>query len=183
MSTKTKTTILDELAERENAAAEAKTTEREAFREMDAERAYLKALHDERDRLVARDPELVDHRGAGVDEDGPIAAIDKKIAGARDLKDLIARHDHALRITGAKRQSLEDWRRHHAADLRQALLPLAVDLHAEANSALDRAREMADKYVGFSQRFEQLTGERTASLDSASGTRQLLESVAFPEVA
>lgn len=189
-ATKTRTTtsattgVLRDLEQREAAVAALAATEREAGARATQAAEELKALRDERHRLLMKEPGLFDHRGEanGDIEDNPVTLVDAAIAKSANVGDLQAQYEHAKRLSNRGEQGLKDWTRSHADELAEALRPALLQRHIEAQGPLDEATEAVAAYAALGRRFEVVTGQRLSALEHVSNLRLLLKRNAVPEV-
>jgi hypothetical protein len=176
--------VLTELEQREAAVAELAAAEREAGARARQAAEELKALRDERHRLLTREPGLFDHRGgANVDvENNPVTLVDEAIAKSADVGDLVAQYEHRKRLRSRGEQGVKDWTRARADALAEALAPMLNQQHIEAQARLDEAAEAVATLASLGRRYEVLTGGRLSGLEHLGNLVHLIERNGVPQV-
>jgi hypothetical protein len=155
--TRRKADPLTELHRREQAIEKARKQDRRDGRDLANKVQRSRELHDERRRLIHREPGLVDHLGNPVDKKNPIAEIDREIASLGDLTEAQAKYEHAKALLVRAEQSLRDYVAAHIEAILDGTRPESQTITDELNAAIANAREKADAYLGHVQRCEQLT--------------------------
>ena len=140
-----------------------------------------RALHDERRRLVHREPGLVDHLNQPLDKDGPIAALDKEIGELGDLAERQARYDHSRRLTDRAKQSWQDYVAGHLPEIVDELRPEAEAVTETTNGLIAAAHRGAAEYLGFVRRVEGYVGAAKRDTRSVPGLDAASELVRFLE--
>jgi hypothetical protein len=176
--------LLTDLQERETALDQARADAKAASRELHEARTLIEGLHAERQRLVHREPELVNYDGTPVAEDNAVAMVDRKLGSVPDIEVLRQRADHAAAVANRREQGLNDWMSQRRDALADALLPEAERLHAEAEAQRVAAAGAAGDYRAFVQdRWERLTGKRREpALDVAADIARHLNEIGFREI-
>ena len=139
-----------------------------------------RSLAGERERLIKRDPSLVDHNG------GPISAnavtkVDKAILSLGDLNDLAAQYEHAKKHEAAARSNIDEHIRANYAELAEDVRPGGEQVVAEVAETVAAAREALDHYIAYYQRsagltapIQGITTHVVPGIDSASHLRRVL---------
>ena len=143
--------------------ADAEDVYRQHSRELAAKVAAWRALHDERHKLIRRDPQLVNHLDEPVGgKENPIRAIDAKLQKLGDLAEGEARVKHA-----------------------KAHFPLVVEgrrteaeqMAARVNAEVAETREVADEYltsVRWSEGLCHLAGRSARDVPGLEAVAELL---------
>lgn len=181
MATASKTNTLTELEDLEAAATKAIAEANQTSRELEDAHGRLRALLEERNRLVQRQPDLIDHHGTPLDDNNEVGKVDAAIADLPDIDDLNARATHTRKLERFARQKVED---HIAANfpaLVEAFKPQAEEVTARLTGALSDALLVAEQYLGTFNRSVGLTapvqgvdGRCVPGLDSVSELLRLL---------
>jgi hypothetical protein len=191
-ATRKRTDPLGELEARELAHAEAKAHASELGSEFGAVSRQLQALHDERRKLVFRDPGLVDHHGQPNPDrkENPVAAVDAKIAELGDVEDLHARMVHARQLEQSAKQAAADFTASHLDELLAAVEPDAESASADVARAMDTLGEAAAAYLNLARRVDGWKGTdrarqhlRVPAIDTASDLVRMAEGYGVPPLA
>lgn len=183
-TTKTKPNALGQLEKLEAVAAEKQAEAREIGRKLtDAENRHT-ALTDERNRLIHRDPRLVDHHGAPVGKNA-VHKIDAELAKLPDLGELTGQVVHARSVEAAARQDVEEFIREHYAELAEAFGPAGREVVAAVVEAVNIVREALDDYLdmhrrssGLTHPVQGITSHVVPGLDEASDLKRILDRIA-----
>ncbi len=136
-----------ELEKLEKEAQAAREKSSEIGREVRAVGQTLRPLLDRRAGLIKRDPALVDHTGAPVDDDNPVAQVDREIAELPDLNDLQARYEHSKRVTAVAEQKVRDFISQNQETVAAGFEPQAERAAAELKKASEEALAAANFYL------------------------------------
>lgn len=133
-------------------------------------------LQDERRRLIHREPGLVDHTSAPIDEENAIASLDREIAGLGDLDDLGAQKDHAGLLAVRANETVRAYVKENYASVIRDLRGQGEARAAAANAGASVAREEAMAYVNFCNRVANLVhivGGDTRSVPGMDAAHEL----------
>jgi hypothetical protein len=116
-------------------------------------------LADQRRRLAHREPHLVDHLGQPNPDitDNPVKAIDAEIAKLGDVNDLLARRDHARRLTEAAKQDWAGLVAEHFTEIVSALEPEAEAKVAAVQAAGEQLAAAVNDWLLMHARAVELT--------------------------
>jgi hypothetical protein len=186
-ATRTKPNVRAEFDEREAKYAKARAKASELGSDFGIKLRRARELHDERRRLAHKDPSLVDHTGAPVSEDNPVAAVDREIQELGDLEDLNQRAEHARKLEQSAKQSLDDYTATHFWELMEAF---EAEARAVADSTNEAAKGLAQelhRYLRFHQRIagltapvQGITAHVVPGLDAVSNYLRVVESIDLP---
>ena len=183
-ATKTRPSVEDGLAQREQKLAEARANAHALGSEHGTKVRQAQALADDRQRLIYKNPELVDHLSAPVGPDNPVGEIDEKVAALGDLQDLTQRVHHAREVERSAKQSWDDFVRSHYSELLDLHRAEAAAVAAEANEkarafegALNKYLEFHGRIAGFTHPVSGLTTHVVPGLDAAVNSLRVAESV------
>lgn len=185
-TTKEKAQPLDELERLEQDLNEAREKRSKESRHLKTIADQAQALLDERNRLINRDPSLVDHRGAPVGKNA-VAKIDDQARELGDLGDLRDRHEHAKRIEAAAQREFNSYVEQNIVEIAEAVRPgaeAAAERVIESAVAFDAA--LADwtavyqRSAGLVAPVRRLTGRDVPGMEQASGLRRQLRDFDIP---
>lgn len=117
----------------------------------------FRALHDERHRLIHRDPRLVDHLDAPVGPDNPVGKIDQELAKVGDLGDSEAKRNHADELERVAKQDAHAFLAENFWPLMEALRPEAERMAATVHQRIEAVAEAVESYLAFVQRVQAYT--------------------------
>ena len=141
-----KTSPKAESDKRKQAWDSAEHQARELGRELSIKVATGRGLHEQRQRLIQRNPLLVNHKGEPVGAN-EVAVIDKHMADLGDLGDLEQQVIHAKRVAESRKQAFAD---HSAAHYGEIVADQRTesDTHtAELNQAVAKTLDLARRQL------------------------------------
>ncbi len=172
-----KHTALRELEELEQAQAEAAEEASTLGREHGKTARQLQALHDERRRLIFREPGLADHNHRPLDsiKQNPVAALDKQLAEVGDLAELEAKRDHARELERVARQRVETFVAAHLAAILAALAPEGAARAEAVQAQIQALSEDTEAYLDFHRRVSGIVAAVRGDTRSVPGLDAIAE--------
>jgi hypothetical protein len=142
---------LAEFLKREAAWGEGEAEVRRRSRELADALTRSRALHDERRKLIHRNPQLVNHLDEPIGRDNPITAIDREMKQIGDLPEFEAKAAHAKRLATSAKQAAADYIAAHYPLVIEGRREEAERVTANANEKLAETRTAAAEYLGLVQ--------------------------------
>jgi hypothetical protein len=186
-ATRTEPNVRAAFDEREAKYAEARAKASQLGSDFGIKLRRAQELHDERRRLAHKDPALVDHTGAPVSEDNPVAAFDREIQELGDLEDLNQRAEHARKLEQSAKQSLDDYIATHFWELMETFQAEAQAVADSTNEAAKGLAHELHRYLRFHQRMagltapvQGITAHVVPGLDAVSNFLKVVEAIDLP---
>jgi hypothetical protein len=172
------------LDERDKAWAAAEKAASELGTELANKLQRSRALHDERRRLIHREPSLVTHLNEPAKKGNQIDKLDREIAALGDLVDLKAKVEHRRRLAERAKQSWQDYVRANFWEIVESSRAEGEALTTEANQAamafaeaLTRLLEFQQRLVGYTAPVPGINGHVVPGIEATSNFLRLAESV------
>lgn len=138
---------LAEFKRREESWGEAEQAHRDVSRLFADKVARSRQLHEERRKLIHRNPQLVDHLDAPIGESNPIHPIDRELEQVGDLGEFQAKVAHAQRLATSAKQAAADFIAAHYPLVIEGRRQEAEHVAATVNERVAEARAAAADYL------------------------------------
>ncbi|MEK6327590.1 MAG: hypothetical protein AABM66_08745 [Actinomycetota bacterium] len=147
----------------------------------------FRELHDERHRLIHREPSLVDHTGQPVKADNPVGQIDQAIADLGDPEDSQARSQHADELARVAKEEAHQFFAENFWSIMDCLRSDGERAQTAVDQRIAATAEAVDAYLHFVQRLQAytvpmqgITTHLIPGLDQASALKRELENWTLP---